>query len=194
MPTLYPFSFDRVIQAVEAVKARLLKSARLLDAAGIPYAVVGGNAVAAWVARVDIAAVRNTQDVDILIRLEDFAAAREAFEKAGFAYRQILGVHRFLETEQANPRDAVHVVFARQRIKPDDLAETPDVFEREQAEDYWIVKLEALVRMKLTSYRRKDQTHLLDLIGMELIDQSWTRRFQPELAERLQQLLDDPNG
>ena len=46
-----------------------------LEGAGIPYAVAGGNAVASWVARVDEAAVRNTQDVDILIRREDLDAA-----------------------------------------------------------------------------------------------------------------------
>jgi hypothetical protein len=33
--------------------------------------VAGGNAVAAWVATVDPSAVRNTQDVDILLRRAD---------------------------------------------------------------------------------------------------------------------------
>jgi hypothetical protein len=33
--------------------------------------MAGGNAVAAWVARVDRAAVRNTQDVDLLVRRKD---------------------------------------------------------------------------------------------------------------------------
>ena len=33
--------------------------------------MAGGNAVAAWVARVDRAAVRNTQDVDLLVRRSD---------------------------------------------------------------------------------------------------------------------------
>ena len=41
----------------------------------VPYAVAGGNAVAAWVSRVDEAAVRNTQDVDILLRRSDLSAA-----------------------------------------------------------------------------------------------------------------------
>jgi len=33
--------------------------------------MAGGNAVAAWVACVDRAAVRNTQDVDLLVRRKD---------------------------------------------------------------------------------------------------------------------------
>jgi len=50
------------------------------------------------------------------------------------------------------------------------------------------------VQMKLTSFRDKDRTHLRDLIGVGSIDQSWTARLPPELAARLQQLLDNPNG
>ncbi|HEY4262062.1 MAG TPA: hypothetical protein VGM98_17970, partial [Schlesneria sp.] len=58
---------DRMVQAVEKVRERLLRTARALDAARVPYAIIGGNAVAAWVATVDEAAVRNTRDVDILL-------------------------------------------------------------------------------------------------------------------------------
>jgi len=50
------------------------------------------------------------------------------------------------------------------------------------------------VRMKLTSYRDKDRTHLRDLISVGLVDASWPRRFPQELADRLQQLLDNPEG
>lgn len=51
---------DRMVNAVERVRQRLQRASNVLDAAGIPYAVIGGNAVAAWVARVDESAVRNT--------------------------------------------------------------------------------------------------------------------------------------
>lgn len=61
------FSWERVIMAVDAVRERTLRFAHALAESKIPYAVVGGNAVAAWVARVDIEAVRNTKDVDVLI-------------------------------------------------------------------------------------------------------------------------------
>ncbi|HKM55913.1 MAG TPA: hypothetical protein VJY33_21080, partial [Isosphaeraceae bacterium] len=56
-------SLERMVRAVEKVRDRLLRAARALEASKIPYAVVGGNAGAAWVARVDESAVRNTQDV-----------------------------------------------------------------------------------------------------------------------------------
>ena len=62
---------DRMVRAVEAVRDRLRRATAALESAGIDYALAGGNAVAAWVARIDPAAVRNTQDVDILLRRED---------------------------------------------------------------------------------------------------------------------------
>lgn len=59
-------SWERMIRAVEKVRERLRRAVAALEAAGVPYAIAGGNAVAAWVSRVDEAAVRNTQDVDLI--------------------------------------------------------------------------------------------------------------------------------
>jgi hypothetical protein len=73
--------------AVENVRQRLLRAAGALQQAAVPYAVADGNAVAAWVSRVDEAAVRNTRDVDILLRRTDLDAARTALEQVGFVYR-----------------------------------------------------------------------------------------------------------
>src|SRR5271168_2247777 len=112
-----PFSLDRVVNAVEKVRQRLLKATAALRAAGISYAVVGGNAVALWVSRVDESAVRNTQDVDILIRREDFDVAKTAMESAGFVYRHTAGLDVFLDGPTARPRDAVHIVFANEKVR-----------------------------------------------------------------------------
>ena len=48
--------------------------------------------------------------------------------------------------------------------------------------------------MKLTSFRDKDRTHLRDLLAVGLVDASWLTRLSPELAARLQQLIDTPEG
>jgi hypothetical protein len=56
---------------VAKVRERLLRATVALNQAGIPYAVVGGNAVASWAATVDEGAVRNTRDVDLLVRRSD---------------------------------------------------------------------------------------------------------------------------
>lgn len=44
---------DRMVSAEEKVRQRLLRATGALSGAGVDYAVVGGNAVAAWVASVD---------------------------------------------------------------------------------------------------------------------------------------------
>src|SRR6185295_9633783 len=110
-PVLGDVSWERMIGAVERVRERLLRATAALEAAGVPYAVVGGNAVAAWVARVDPAAVRNTQDVDVLLRRSDLDAAARALLAAGFVRRHVAGVEAFLDGPAAKVRDAVHVVM-----------------------------------------------------------------------------------
>ena len=57
-----------------------------------------------------------------------------------------------------------------------------------------VVELESLVEMKLNSYRDKDRTHLRDMLQVGLLDASWPSRFPSPLAQRLQALLDDPEG
>jgi hypothetical protein len=187
-------SWERMEQAVQKVRNRLLRAASALETAGIPYAVVGGNAVAAWVSRVDEAAVRNTQDVDILIRRNNLSSAIEAMSKAGFVYRHSAGIDMLLDGPDAKARDAVHLVFAGEKVRPEYLLATPDVSESEDAESFRLLSLESLVRMKLTSFRRKDQMHLLDLLEIGLIDADWLPRFLPELASRLQELIEHPEG
>ena len=70
----------------------------------------------------------------------------------------------------------------------------PDTAESVSFRSYRVLSLEALVRMKLTSYRRTDQVHLLDMLGIELIDATWPARYPAELAARLQHLIDTPDG
>lgn len=185
-----------MVRAVEKVRERLLRAAAALEAAGVPYAVVGGNAVAAWVSRVDEAAVRNTRDVDILIRRADFPAAKAALEAAGFVYRHAASIDMFLDGPGAKARDAVHVLFAGEKVRPDDLAPAADVSEFDYAVDHQFrhLTLEALVRMKLTAFRLKDQVHIQDFIAVGLVDATWPARFPPELGARLQQILDNPDG
>jgi hypothetical protein len=183
-----------MIRAVEKVRARLDRAVAALEAAGIPYGVAGGNAVAAWVSRIDEAAVRNTQDVDILLRREDLDRATTALVAAGFIFRHMKSVDMFLDGPGAKARDAIHVVFAREKVSADYLVASPDVTEVDTAGPFHVVDLEPLVQMKLTSYRLKDRVHLLDMIGVGLIDESWPARFPAELGERLQSLLDNPDS
>jgi hypothetical protein len=183
-----------MIRAVEKVRERLLRATAILEQAGIPYAVIGGNAVAAWVARIDEAAVRNTQDVDILLRRADLSNATKALASAGFIYRHVRGIDMFLDGPGTKVRDAVHVIFAGEKVRSEDPVPAPQVAESESAGAYRILTLEALVRMKLTSFRLKDRVHLLDMLDIGLIDATWLQRLPAPLATRLQELIDNPQG
>ncbi len=187
-------AWERMVTAVEKVRRRLRRAAAVLEEAGIPYALAGGNAVAAWVSEVDEAAVRNTQDVDILLRRADLERAKQAFAGAGFVYRHSSGIDMFLDGPGAKARDAVHIVFAGEKVRNDYLLPAPEVDESKSTPTCQVLNLDALVRMKLTSFRDKDRTHLRDLIEIGLIDEAWPSRLQRELGERLQELLDHPEG
>jgi hypothetical protein len=100
----------------------------------------------------------------------------------------------FLDGPGARARDAVHILFAGERVRSDDPLPAADVSESEATPAFRVLTLEALVRMKLTSYRDKDRGHLRDLIDVGLIDASWKARLPTELAARLQELLDNPEG
>ena|SRR5438105_14052479 len=189
-----PVSWERMSNAVEKIRQRMLRAAAALEKAAIPYALVGGNAVAAWVSRVDEAAVRNTRDVDILLRRSDLEAATQALGTAGFIRRHVAGVEMFLDGPEAKARDAVHVVLALEKVRRDSLLPAPDVSESESTPAFRLITLEALVRMKLTSFRDKDRTHLRDLIEVGLVDRSWIARLPAPLQPRLQQVLENPEG
>ncbi len=179
---------------MEKVRDRLRRAAQALEGDQIPYAVVGGNAVAAHVAEVDEAAVRNTQDVDILLRRADLERAKLALEKVGFVYRHSSGIDMFLDGPGAKARDAVHIVFAGEKVRKEYDLPAPDVSETKHTSVARFLSLDALVRMKLTSYRDKDRVHLRDFIDVGLIDESWPSRLSPPLADRLQELIDNPEG
>ena len=193
-PSLGPFSLERMVRAVEKVRERLLRATAALENASIPYAVCGGNAVAVWVTRVDESAVRNTRDVDILIRRSDLDAVKTALLAAGFDYKHTAGLDLFLDGPSATARDAVHIIFAGEKVRPEELLPNPDVTESVPSDQFRVLNLEALVRIKLTSFRDKDRTHLRDLLDVGLIDGNWCWRYPAELAARLQSLIDTPDG
>jgi len=177
---------------VEKVNQRLRKTVEILEATGVPYAVIGGHAVRAWVAQVDEAAVRTTLDVDILLRADDLPTVIQAMTDAGFHHRQTIGLDMFVEDPDGSARDGIHVLLSGRIEKTGEP--NPDVEPTTRAGGFQTVPLETLVSMKLNAFRRKDQVHLLDMISLDMIDQSWLDRYPENLRNRLQELLDDPDG
>jgi hypothetical protein len=185
---------DRMERAVAKVRDRLLRATAALNQAGIPYAVVGGHAVASWVTTVDAGAVRNTRDIDLLVRREDIAAISAALERAGFVRGEVLDVMMFLDGPDAKPSESIHLLFADEKVRADHPMTAPSLSTIDDPAGFRVIALEALVHMKLLSNRDKDRTHLRDLIGVGLVDRSWLAKLPLLLAERLRGILDTPDA
>jgi len=183
--------FARYRGAVRRIEERLERTTRALDTAGVDYAVVGGNAVAARVSTVDPDAVRTTKDVDLLLRRADFERAATALRPTGLEPAEIHGVAMFVETAEPSPKNAVHLVFANEPVRKGDLLPAPDVAEsRPGVGGFRVIPVLELVKMKLLAFHLRDQTHLVNLLSIGLIDASWTDRLPAELQPRFRRVLE----
>lgn len=137
----------------------------------------------------------------MLVRRADMPLIIPAMQRAGFIHRtvSILGgkghIEMFLDGPGAKARDGVHLIFADEKVNDEAIEPSPAVSDVDPTHpDFRLIGLLALVTMKLTSYRRKDQVHLLDMMEIGQLDASWIPRVPPSLRQRLQDLLDDPDG
>src|ERR1051325_3500357 len=176
------------IMAVERVQQRLRKVTAALEQAGIKYAVVGGNAVAAWVGRVDQGATRATKDVDILVRRSDTPRVSAAMTALGFAREDLRDLVLFIDPDEPSKKSGVHLVWAGEKVRPSYSVPSPSVEDAvRDPEGFLVLALPALVRMKLTSFRDIDRVHIADMLSVGLIDMACRAGLPPELQERLLQ-------
>src|SRR5581483_6445944 len=133
--TIPRFNFRAVMSAAREVEERLDRITTALTASGVPYAVVGGNAVAHWVSTKNPHVIRMTKDVDVLMRQEDLKTAGDAIRSSGFIYRHAAGIDFFLDGPGSRFSDAVHIVKAGLKVRPEYVLPAPDVSERVFAEE-----------------------------------------------------------
>jgi len=185
----------RAERAVVKVHERLLRTARALAAAKVPYAVIGGNAVAIWVASKDEGAVRNTRDVDILLNRSDLDAAAKAMSAAGFDLTVVNGTTVFLEREDPMPSRGVHVVFANEKVKSSDPYPAPAVkVGLVTAEDVSALDLQELLLLKLLAFRDIDRVHIRDMLHVGVLTQQVIDQVPADLHPRLDEILANPDG
>ncbi len=188
----------RVARSVEKVHERMLLTSQALKAAGVKFAVIGGNAVAIWVESVDEGASRTTKDVDILLERSDLPRAQAAMQAAGFELAEVGGVTMFLEKDDPLPSRAVHVLFAGEKVRPDNRHPVPSIRNtRESPEGVPAVGLSELLVMKLQSNRARDRAHVIDLLHVGLLTPEVIDRVPADLRERLEEIIrsePDPTG
>jgi len=185
--------WDRIVSAVEAVRERLVRATQVLERAGIPYAVIGGNAVALWVENHGEGGERNTPNVDLLVNPTDLAQVKAALESVGFL-PDPARLDLLRDGPTGSPRTRIRLLFAGEKVREIELLANPDVSFSEQVGGFQVLALPGLVQVKLTAFRTIDKVHLRDMLDVGLIDETWKARYPPKLAARLQLLIDDPDG
>ena len=124
---------------------------------------------------------RLTRDIDIAVHREDLERIARAVEPFGLTHRHVAGVDMLVQSGAASARRAVHLIFTGERVKPNYPEPAPEIGACRTLHGVRLIPLADLVRMKLTSFRLKDQAHLKDLDEAGLIT--------PELENGLSEVL-----
>ena len=190
-----PGIWERYLMAMDAVTDRLNRITTAFTDMGVPFALVGGQAVALWRLQPKTRPRSELQEDcgRILLQRADLLRKRKRpLSKPRLDYVEVVDVGMFLERTDPNPRHGVHLVWADEKVKADDALPTPKIDEREELEPgKSVVSLAGLVRMKLTANRDQDRVHLRDMIGVGLIDRSLLHGLPTVLAARLDVLLNE---
>ena len=187
-------SWQRHMDAVARVKQRVRRATAALDGVALPYAVIGGNAVAAWVESVEPEAVRVTPNVDLMFRRTELEAARTILLAVGLLLEQDGEFHLLRDGLQRSPRETGKVLIAGEFFRRDNWLPAPDITETIRLDGCLVPTFDALLRMKLTAFRTVDRMHLRDLMEVKLLDATWLDRLPVVLTDRLHEILNDPNG
>jgi hypothetical protein len=189
------FSWDvwkRYQMALDAIAQRMQRITSALQQEEVPFAIVGGQAVILWVSTVDPEAVRTTKDVDILVDRSNLPQVRKAGIAAGLEYHEVLGVGMLLERTDPNPKKGVHLLWANEKVRADNLLPAPATDQVQiLPPGLPVVDLVSLVKMKLQANRDHDRTHLRDMIGIDLIERSILQQLPPQLSAVLEPLFAD---
>jgi hypothetical protein len=153
-----------------------------LDSAGIEYRVVGGLAVFFQVSMRRPGRGRSTEDVDIAVDRKRLDAIAEAAARFGFRYRHVAGIDMLVDADVPRASTAVHLIFVNEKVRAEYLEAVPGFSEPTRTEEgILLAPVADLVKMKLTSFRMKDQLHLKDLDSARLI----TPEIEASLSEAL---------
>lgn len=166
------FFEDRLRELMDLAK----RVSDALSSEDIDYRALGGLAVYLYVEEAAIDAGRLTKDIDIAVRCADLDRIIRCAARFGLRHSVIAGVDGLARS--ADPRRRAI------RIYP---SSTPELGPSRTLQGIRLLPLADLVRMKLTSVRAKDETHIVDLDEAGLITPEIEAVLSPELRARLQQ-------
>jgi hypothetical protein len=159
-----------------------------LRTAGIEHRVIGGLAVFLHISERDPMLARLTRDIDLAVERRDLIRIAGAVGPHGFQLRHTAGMDMLVDSTRPSERSAVRLVPIREKVRPEYLEPVPDFSTPvETSEGVLLAPVADLVRMKLTSFRTKDRTHILDLDSVGLITAEIEAGLSDEFKTRLQE-------
>ena len=156
--------------------------------AGVAYELVGGLAVLIHLEAVDPANSIMTRDVDVMINRQDLERLKQAAAGAGFQYRHSAGLDMLLYGDEKKALNAVHLVFSGEKVRPPQAAPNPSIAPEQRTihgRTVMVIRVDDLLRMKLSAFRDKDRVHVRSLDACGLITPEMEAGLPPELIERL---------
>jgi hypothetical protein len=159
-----------------------------LEQAGVPHELVGGLAVFLHVENADSTHSSLTRDIDIMIRRDDLPRVVTIAEDHGFRFRHSAGTDMLLFGETNSARNAIHLLYAGEKVKAAQLESHPGIHPVRaglHGQDFWVIPVLDLVRMKLCSYRDKDRVHVRGMDAAGLITKDVEHGLSEELLARL---------
>ncbi len=175
---------DLFFQGADPVHRTMNRIAAELEKANIPYAVVGGMAVNAHRHR------RTTDDLDILLTPQGFAAFRQQF--IGRSFDAIPDrPRRFVDRGNAVSLDILVTGMFPGSGKPGPIAYPDPAAVRERIENIEVVNLPTLVQLKLAARRYQDFADVVSLIRIHRLDESFADRLHPTVRSDYIECLEE---
>ena len=160
-----------------------------LMAEGVPHELIGGLAVLIHVEEADPEHSTLTRDVDLMIQRSDLEKVVAIAARHGFRFRHSAGLDMLLHGPSDSARNAVHLIFSGERVRPSQTTPNPPIQPEKKAihgREVFVISVVDLVRMKLSSYRDKDRVHIRGMDAAGLIAPSVEAALPAELQTRLQ--------
>lgn len=126
-----------------------------------------------------------TKDIDILVRREDLPRIKQAAESVDLEYRHTAAVDMLVQKGKPLARRAVHMIFEGEKVSAEYSEPATGIGEGRAILGIPVISVADLVKMKLTSFRAKDEAHINDLDEQGLITPEIEASLSLELRERL---------
>jgi len=171
----YDRHVEHLFESVRRLHAALTK-------AKADYRIVGGMAVFFQVSERDPDAARLTRDVNVVIDGSDLQRVAKAAEEFGFRHQHTAGIDMLVDAKEPKACSAVHL-----------LSDKSSGFSKPTvtAEGILLAPVSDLLRMKLTSFRLRDKTHVIDMDSVGLITPEIEAALSDPLRRRLQQVREE---